>query len=541
MLTRPALRALARGRLQLAKRRTSLLVQTASQTPRQYATVGAARNDEGSARSAVISVLNNIASKREVQQYLAQFTSVESQQFAVIKVGGAILTDYQDVLCSSLRNLNQMGLFPVIIHGAGPQLNKLLEAAGIEPQYKDGIRITDGKTLGIARKLFLEENLKLVETLESWGVKARPITAGVLTASYKDKDTYEFVGEVNQVNVAPIKAAIADGYIPVLTCMAESNEGQVMNVNADKAAAELAKALVPLKIVYLSEKGGLVNKDTGKMIEAINLDEEYDRYMQMPWVIHGTRSKIRDIKDLLDNLPRSSSVAIIHPETLERELFTHSGAGTLLRLGARLHKATSLSDFADLDRLKQVLIRERDGLDSANVVNRFLETLSKKKFCAYYDESMEALAIVMPPTRDTPNALAHLATLTMTRTGWTSNIADNVFQNIKKDFPRLAWTVKQTDENLTWFSEKADGSITRQGEVLFWYGTETPEEVRELMAEFVQNGRKMFGDINLESHLNRAAAAAVRIKNMAQSMQANRAQMSQKMAFSTVAAPRLNR
>lgn len=323
--------------------------------------------------------------------------------------------------------------------------------------------------------------------------------------------------------------------------MAESDEGQVMNVNADKAAAELAKALVPLKIVYLSEKGGLVNKDTGKMIEAINLDEEYDRYMDMPWVIHGTRSKIRDIKDLLDNLPRSSSVAIIHPETLERELFTHSGAGTLLRLGARLHKATSLSDFADLDRLKQVLIRERDGLDSANVVNRFLETLSKKKFCAYYDESMEALAIVMPPTRDTPNALAHLATLTMTRTGWTSNIADNVFQNIKKDFPRLAWTVKQTDENLTWFSEKADGSITRQGEVLFWYGTETPEEVRELMAEFVQNGRKMFGDINLESHLNRAAAAAVRIKNLAQSMQANRAQMSQKMAFSTVAAPRLIR
>jgi N-acetyl-gamma-glutamyl-phosphate reductase / acetylglutamate kinase len=154
------------------------------------------RYDDGSARSAVINVLNNIGSKREVQQYLAQFTSVSSQQFAVIKVGGAIMTDYLDVLCASLRNLNQMGLFPVIIHGAGPQLNKLLEDAGIEPQYKEGIRITDGKTLGIARKLFLEENLKLVEALESWGVRARPITSGVLMADYKDKDTYQFVGEV---------------------------------------------------------------------------------------------------------------------------------------------------------------------------------------------------------------------------------------------------------------------------------------------------------------------------------------------------------
>jgi len=169
--------------------------QTHSPARRSFAT--ARYQDDGSARSAVINVLNNIGSKREVQQYLAQFTSVSSQQFAVIKVGGAILTDYLDELCASLRNLNQMGLFPVIIHGAGPQLNKLLEEAGVEPQYNEGIRITDGKTLGIARKLFLEENSKLVEALESWGVRARPITSGVLMADYKDKDTYQFVGEVS--------------------------------------------------------------------------------------------------------------------------------------------------------------------------------------------------------------------------------------------------------------------------------------------------------------------------------------------------------
>ncbi|GAM89649.1 hypothetical protein ANO11243_076880 [Dothideomycetidae sp. 11243] len=493
------------------------------------------KHEDISTRSAVINVLNNIASKREVQQYLAQFTSVESQQFAVIKVGGAILTEYIDVLCSSLRNLNQMGLFPVVIHGAGPQLNKLLEAAGVEPQYNEGIRITDGKTLGIARKLFLEENMKLVDALESWGVRARPITSGVLMAEYKDQDVYKFVGEVNRVNTESIKASIADGYIPVLTCMAESEEGQVLNVNADKAAAELAKALVPLKIVYLSEKGGLHNKETGKLIEAINLDEEYDRYMGMPWVIHGTRSKIRDIKDLLDHLPRSSSVAIIHPETLERELFTHSGAGTLIRRGTKLHEASSVEEFQDLDQLKQVLVRDREGLDSKSVVDRYLDTLKSRSFKAYYDEAMEALAIVLPPQSSSSISLAHLATLTMTRSGWLSNIADNVFQSLKRDFPKLAWTVKQDDENLTWFSEKADGSIARKGEVLFWYGIETPEEVRELMAEFVQHGRQMFGDSNLESQLHRAAAAAVRIRDGAQKLQHHREQLNQEMDDSTEA------
>jgi len=150
---------------------------------------------------------------------------------------------------------------------------------------------------------------------------------------------------------------------------------------------------------------------------------------------------------------------------------------------------------------------------------------------------MEALAIVLPPTDS--SKLAQLATLTMSRSAWLSNIADNVFQNLKRDFPKLAWTVKQDDENLTWFSEKADGSIARRGEVLFWYGIESPEEVRELMSEFVQHGRQMFGDINLESQLHRAAAAAERIRAGAANLMGNRPQQDkqQARAFSTSTRP----
>ncbi|KAF2859152.1 bifunctional acetylglutamate kinase/N-acetyl-gamma-glutamyl-phosphate reductase [Piedraia hortae CBS 480.64] len=481
------------------------------------------RHDDAAARAAVISVLNNIASKREVQRYLDQFTSVSSQQFAVIKVGGAVLTDHLDQLCASLRNLNQMGLFPVVIHGAGPQLNKLLAEAGVEPQYKEGIRITDGKTLGIAKKLFLEENLKLVNRLEELGVPARPITDGVLKATYKDKETYKFVGEINHVNVASIHTAIAQGYIPILTCMAETAEGQTLNVNADKAAAELARTLVPLKTVYLSEKGGIYDKETNRLIEAINLDEEYEEYMKKPWVIHGTRSKIRDIKTLLDELPPTSSVAIIHPARLEKELFTDSGAGTLIRRGTKLRQATSLSEFQDLAKVKKVLVRERDGLDSTAVVDRYIESLKGQKFRAYFDNDMQALGIVLPSEK---GPIAHLSTLTMTKSAWRANIADNIFQNLKRDFPKLAWTVKQDDDNLMWFAEKAEGSIARKGEVLFWYGIEGPEEIRQLMSEFVEHGRKMFGDINLESQLHRAAASAERIR-------AGAAALMRKRSFST--------
>ena len=482
-------------------------------------------SDSFSTRSTVVQLLSNIGSKREVQQYLSHFSSVSSQQFAVIKVGGAIITEHLESLTSALAFLNHVGLFPVVVHGAGPQLNKLLEDAGVEPQFEEGIRVTDGKTLAVARKLFLEENLKLVEKLEEMGVRARPITSGVFGAEYLDKDKYNLVGKINKVNKGPIEAAINAGCLPILTSMAETPEGQVLNVNADVAAGELARELQPLKIVYLSEKGGLFNADTNEKISAINLDEEYDYLMSQWWCRYGTRLKIKETKQLLDGLPRTSSVAIIHPADLQKELFTDTGAGTLIRRGNKLSTASSISQFEDLEKLKDVLVRDREGLDARATVDRYVDGLQHREFKAYFDEPMDALAIVLPPSSGT--SLANLATFTITKAGWLTNVADNVFAAIKKDQPKLVWTVKEDDENLTWFFDKAEGSLSKDGEVMFWYGIESGDEVKELMTEFTQYGRAMLGDANLEARLHRAARAA---SGMSVSM---KPQLQQARAFST--------
>lgn len=471
-----------------------------------------------STRSTVVQLLSNIGSKKEVQQYLSHFSSVSSQQFAVIKVGGAILTEHLQVLSSALAFLNHVGLYPVVVHGAGPQLNRMLEAAGVEPQFEDGIRVTDGRTLELARSLFLEENLKLVDELENLGVRARPITSGVFTATYLDKEKYKLVGKIHKVDKLPIEAAIKAGCLPILTSMAETPAGQVLNVNADSAAGELARALQPLKIVYLSEKGGLFNGDTGEKISAINLDEEFDHLMTQWWVRHGTRLKIKEMKELLVDLPRSTSVAIIHPADLQKELFTDSGAGTLIRRGNKIHTRTALSQFEDLEALKEVLLRDREGFDAKGTVERFIEGLEERDFRAYFDEPMDALAIVLPP--QDKSSVAHLATLTITKAGWLTNVADNVFASIKKDFPKLAWTVKSDDENLTWFFDKADGSLNKDGEVLFWSGVETAEEVQALMMEFGKHGRAFFGDNNLESRLHGAAKSASSLSQHAQQVRA---------------------
>lgn len=190
----------------------------------------------------------------------------------MIKVGGAVLSQL-DELALNLSFLYKLGLYPVILHGGGPQLNQILEDAGVVPDYIDGIRVTDTKTLQIARRVFLEENLKIVNALERLGTRARPITSGVFTADYLERDKYGLVGRIIRVDKRPLEASIRAGALPVLTSLAESADGQILNVNADIAAGELAKELEPLKIVFLNDKGGMFHGVTGEKLDVINLDE----------------------------------------------------------------------------------------------------------------------------------------------------------------------------------------------------------------------------------------------------------------------------
>ena len=115
--------------------------------------------------------------------------------------------------------------------------------------------------------------MRLVGALEALGTRARPITGGVFTADYLDRAKYGLVGKITRVDKRPLEASIRAGALPILTSLAESSEGQLLNVNADVAAGELAKELEPLKIVYLNDKGGLFHGVTGQKLDVINLDE----------------------------------------------------------------------------------------------------------------------------------------------------------------------------------------------------------------------------------------------------------------------------
>src|SRR5690606_11479210 len=179
----------------------------------------------------------------------------------------------------------------------------------ISKQTVNGLRVTTPEVLAIVRKVFLQQNLALVEALQHEGARATSIVSGLFEARFKDQQTYGLVGDVTGVNLAPIEASLKAGSIPVIASMGETESGQILNINADFAANELVQVLQPYKIVFLTGTGGLLDAE-GKLIDSINLSTEYDELMAQPWINGGMRVKIEQIKDLLDRLPLTSSVSI---------------------------------------------------------------------------------------------------------------------------------------------------------------------------------------------------------------------------------------
>ncbi|MEX0645006.1 MAG: acetylglutamate kinase, partial [Parvularculaceae bacterium] len=291
-------------------------------------------------RATIVQLLSNMQDGKEIRSYLQRFSEVDQSRFAVIKIGGAILDEQLPETASALAFLHTVGLTPIVLHGGGPQLDRKLAEAGVETPKIDGLRVTSPAAMDIARDVFIGENIKLVEAIRAQGVDADTLAAGVIEADYLDKEKYGLVGEPTHVRLGLIRSVVNSGAIPILTCLGIAPGGQLLNINGDSATRALVGALQPVKVVFLSGVGGLLDKH-GRPMHSINLASDYEKLMKADWVQGGMRLKIQEIKRVLESLPLTSSVSITTPAGLIRELFTHGGSGTLVRMGEQIRTFTS--------------------------------------------------------------------------------------------------------------------------------------------------------------------------------------------------------
>ena len=420
-------------------------------------------------RQTIVRLLSSMGSAKEISQYLKRFSQLDAARFAVVKVGGAVLRDDLDALTSSLAFLQDVGLTPIVIHGAGPQLDAELSAAGIIKQTIDGLRVTSPEALAIVRRVFHAQNLKLVEALQASDARATSIVSGVFEADYLDRERYGLVGAVKRVDLAPIQASLQAGSIPVIASLGETVGGQILNVNADFAANELVQVLQPYKIVFLTGTGGLLD-DAGKVIDSINLSTEYEHLIAQPWINGGMKVKLEQIKDLLDGLPLASSVSITKPAELAKELFTHKGSGTLVRRGERVLESSDWNAF-DLPRLRGLI----ESAFGRRLLPDYFETTTLHR--AYVSENYRAAVIL---TRE--DAGIYLDKFAVLDDAQGEGLGRAVWQVMREQNPRLFWRSRHGNPVNPFYYAESDGCIKQEKWKVFWYGIDGFDRIERCVA-----------------------------------------------------------
>ena len=420
-------------------------------------------------RQTIIRLLSSMASAKEISQYVKRFSQLDAKRFAVVKVGGAVLRDDLEALTSSLTFLQEVGLTPIVVHGAGPQLDEEMAAAGIAKQTVDGLRVTTPDVLAIVRRVFLQQNLALVEALQQSGARATSIVSGVFEAEYLDRETYGLVGEVKRINQSPIEASLKAGSIPVIASLGETHGGQILNINADFAANELVQVLQPYKIIFLTGTGGLLDPQ-GNVIDSINLSTEYDELMAQPWINGGMRVKIEQIKDLLEKLPLTSSVSITRPAELAKELFTHKGSGTLVRRGERVLRFDSW-EGVDLARMRE-LIESSFGRKLA--AGYFDNT---EPYRIYISENYRTALII---TRE--EGFAYLDKFAVLDDAQGEGLGRAVWHVMREENPQLFWRSRHNNQVNIFYYAESDGCYKQEKWKVFWYGIDAFADIERCVA-----------------------------------------------------------
>jgi acetylglutamate kinase len=272
----------------------------------------------------------------EALPYIRQFAG----KSVVVKLGGAAIDRESDLaLAQDVLLLRSVGVRCVLVHGGGPQVDAMLRRVGKEPEFKDGLRVTDADTLEIVRMVLVGKiNRDLVATINSQAGN-EPVAvgisgedAGLLTVTPVDK-SLGFVGNVTDVRAELIHRLLDDGLTPVISTIGATPDGQPYNVNADEAARAIAVAMGAEKIVYLTAVPGLLEdaSDESTLIPRLTSSELRKRIAHES-VGKGMIPKLRACADAVDQ-----GVGFAHiidgrvQHSLLIELLTDHGVGTMIK------------------------------------------------------------------------------------------------------------------------------------------------------------------------------------------------------------------
>ncbi|MEM9904269.1 MAG: acetylglutamate kinase [Cyanobacteria bacterium P01_D01_bin.44] len=270
----------------------------------------------------------------EALPYLQQFRG----RTVVVKYGGAAMKD-GSLKAKVIRDIVFMacvGIRPVVVHGGGPEINTWLGKLGIEPQFKNGLRVTDAPTMDVVEMVLVGRvNKELVALINQAGGSAVGLCGkdgNLITARPQGAEGIGFVGDISQIKSEIVSTLVDAGYIPVISSVAADETGQAYNINADTVAGELAAAIGAEKLILLTDTAGILRDYHDPSTLLPKLDIQTARQLIDDGIVAG--GMIPKVTCCVRSLAQGVHAAHIIdgriPHALLLEIFTDLGIGSML-------------------------------------------------------------------------------------------------------------------------------------------------------------------------------------------------------------------
>lgn len=270
----------------------------------------------------------------QAMPYIKKYTG----ETIVVKYGGnaMINEDLKSAVMSDLVLMQLVGVNIVLVHGGGPEINATLKAVGKESRFENGMRVTDRETIDVVQMVLAGKvNKSLVQLLESHGGKALGLCGldGKMLMAEKLVTSVDlgFVGEIKEVNPEPINNALGSGYIPIVATVAGGYDGNVYNINADLAAAQIASKLGAKKLILMTDIRGLLRdvKDEDSLISVVNVSEV--PMLKREGIISGGMIPKIDccVEAVRNGVKRAHIIDGRIEHSILLELFSDEGIGTM--------------------------------------------------------------------------------------------------------------------------------------------------------------------------------------------------------------------
>ncbi|MFF2092632.1 acetylglutamate kinase [Paenibacillus sp. NPDC058174] len=256
-----------------------------------------------------------------------------AQRF-VMKCGGSTLAALPDSFFGELRELQQSGVHPVIIHGGGPAISETLTKLGIETEFVNGLRKTNEAVLDVVEMVLAGRiNKEIVRKIQSNGAQALGLSGvdGLLIQAkpVANADEIGFVGDVTDVNAAVIEGVMTMGYMPVIAPIGIDSNGQRYNINADTAAGAVASHLGVEQMIVVTDVPGIMKTVDGEKVVLPSVTvEEIEAMIESGEIYGGMIPKVRAAVQCIQG--RVQEVVIVsgeHPGVLTQAV-REGGVGT---------------------------------------------------------------------------------------------------------------------------------------------------------------------------------------------------------------------